>query len=173
VDVARLEAGHMPLAREHVRLGEAVEAAVAQLASQAEAKGIRVEQAIAPRDLTVWADRELLERVIVNLAGNAVKFTPRGGRVAVEGRGDGDGVLLAVRDTGLGIPPEDRACIFDRFTQAGQRRQQGSGLGLAFCKLAVEAHGGRIWVESAVGRGSTFHVRLPAGGGNSPSPPAK
>ena len=166
VDVARLEAGEMPVEQEMVRLGEVVEGAIAQVVPQAEAKGLELDVRIEPADLTTWADRGLLERVIVNLVGNAVKFTPRGGDVAVRGQEEDDGgILLWVRDSGPGIPLEDQARIFDRFTQAGQRRQWGSGLGLTFCKLAVEAHGGRIWVESAPGKGSTFYVRLPAGGG--------
>ena len=162
----KLTAGEMPVEQEMVRLGEVVEGAIAQVVPQAEAKGLELDVRIEPADLTTWADRGLLERVIVNLVGNAVKFTPRGGDVAVRGQEEDDGgILLWVRDSGPGIPLEDQARIFDRFTQAGQRRQWGSGLGLTFCKLAVEAHGGRIWVESAPGKGSTFYVRLPAGGG--------
>jgi signal transduction histidine kinase len=122
----------------------------------------RLEAGRMPPDLAAWADPELLERVIVNLTGNAIKFTPRGGDVVIRGCKESDGgVLLSVQDTGSGIPLEDQARIFDRFTQAGQRRQWGSGLGLTFCKMTVDAHGGRIWVESAPGEGSTFYVRLP------------
>lgn len=162
IDIARLEAGRMPLERETVRLIEVAERAIAPIAPQAEAKGVEVSLTVEPPDLAAWADPGLLERVIVNLTGNAIKFTPRGGDVVIRGYKENNGdVLLSVQDTGPGIPLEDHARIFDRFTQAGQRRQWGSGLGLTFCKMAVDAHGGRIWVESASGKNSTFYVRLP------------
>jgi signal transduction histidine kinase len=97
---------------------------------------------------------------VINLLDNALKFTPPGGRVSVEAEpGDGE-VRLAVVDTGPGVPLEDRARIFERFTQ-GQTGGTGSGLGLAFCRMAVEAHGGRIWVEERPGgEGSRFVVAL-------------
>jgi NtrC-family two-component system sensor histidine kinase KinB len=110
------------------------------------------------------ADRELLGRVLVNLVTNGIQFTPKGGQVSIDARRAPDNpreVWLCVRDTGRGIRPEDQARIFEKFVQIGTSRRGGTGLGLAFCKLVAEAHGGRIWVESTEGAGSTFCVALP------------
>ncbi len=163
LDLARLEANRMPVETERVVLAPLVSAAVEQIAFEAQTKGLHLEVDV-PSPVAVLGDRRLLARVIINLVANAVRFTPSGKRVQVVARNGADGqVLLSVSDEGPGIAPEDRERIFDRFTQAGQKRQRGSaGLGLTFCKMAVEAQGGRIWVESEVGRGATFHVALPA-----------
>ncbi len=115
---------------------------------------------------TVILDHHLIERVIINLVSNALKFTPSNGVVTVTAYlvDDGNSVAIQVSDTGPGIPPEAQAHIFERFYQARETdRRHGTGLGLYFCRLAVEAHGGRITLESEVGRGSTFTVQLPVG----------
>ena len=163
LDLARLEANRMPVEAERVVLAPLVSAAVEQIAFEAQTKGLHLEVDV-PSPVAVLGDERLLARVIVNLVSNAVRFTSSGKRVRITARNGADGqVLLSVSDEGPGIPPEDRERIFDRFTQAGQKRQRGSaGLGLTFCKMAVEAQGGRIWVESEVGKGATFHVALPA-----------
>lgn len=112
----------------------------------------------------ILLDQHLIERVIANLVSNAVKFTPSGGEVVVSARltHDGHSVELRVSDTGPGIPREAQERIFDRFYQARENdRRRGTGLGLYFCRLAVEAHGGSIMLESEVGRGSNFIVQLP------------
>jgi signal transduction histidine kinase len=114
-------------------------------------------------------DAEKIERVLLNLVDNALKFSPGGGQIVVRLHAPGTNgapphfCRVDVSDSGPGIPPEDRAYIFDRFAQLrGQRaRRRGSGLGLTFCKLAVEAHGGRIWVEDNSGSGSVFSFTLP------------
>ena len=110
----------------------------------------------------VTADRSLTLCVLINLLDNAVKFTPEEGRITLGVEWTGEEMLFTVSDTGPGIPPEFRQRVFDRFVRpesAGGVR--GTGLGLAFCKLAVEAHGGRIWAESEVGKGSSFRFTLP------------
>ena len=114
----------------------------------------------------VWADETKLKQVVVNLLTNAVKFTPSGGSVEVLARADGDEVVVTVRDTGVGIAREDQARIFEAF-QRGDRRAsvEGTGLGLTLSKRFVELHGGRMWVESAVGVGSTFGFAIPVGVG--------
>ena len=103
-------------------------------------------------------------QVVANLVGNAIKFTPRGGRVAVDVKGTPDGARIQVTDTGVGIPPEELPRIFERFfrgTRASEARSSGSGLGLAIVRSIVEMHGGSMTVESRVGKGSTFTVTLP------------
>jgi len=134
-------------------LGQA-RAAQVELVSQSPAEAVRVR-----------ADRGLIQRVIANLLNNALKHTPAGGRVVVEAREAGDTVEVRVADTGEGIPHEEAERIFDKFARvSGQKggTRHDRGLGLAFCRMAVEAHGGRIRVESEPGRGSTFLFTLPA-----------
>jgi PAS domain S-box-containing protein len=109
----------------------------------------------------VYADRDRVLQIFSNLLGNALKFTPSGGRIEVGAERSGHQVCFWVRDTGQGIPPEHQIHIFNRFWQADQRDMRGAGLGLAICKGLVEAHGGRIWVESTPGAGSTFRFTLP------------
>jgi signal transduction histidine kinase len=101
--------------------------------------------------------------VITNLLGNAVKFTDAGGRVSVRTRTEPGLVVVSVADTGVGIEPEALPHVFDRFWQARATPRRGSGLGLAIARGIVEAHGGRIWAESELGRGSTFSFSIPAG----------
>jgi signal transduction histidine kinase len=110
----------------------------------------------------VRGDHDRLLQIFENLIGNAVKFTPRGGSVVVGATRRGRAVSFWVKDTGEGIPAEDLPHVFDRFWQARKRRSDGAGLGLAIVKALVEAHGGRSWVESAPGGGSTFCFTIPA-----------
>jgi signal transduction histidine kinase len=111
-------------------------------------------------------DERKVKQVLLNLLSNAVKFTPEGGRITVKaGRTDG-AVEIAVSDTGIGIAPEDQAAIFEEFRQVGTddaRKLEGTGLGLTLAKKFVELHEGRMWVESELGRGSTFTFTLPVG----------
>jgi signal transduction histidine kinase len=117
---------------------------------------------VAPDLPEVWADRDRLVQVFENLIGNAVKLTKAGGSVTV-GAAPRDGeVLFWVADTGVGIAAENLPHVFDRFWQAQKSGRRGAGLGLAIVKGIVEAHGGRIWVESTLGRGSTFFFTVPA-----------
>jgi signal transduction histidine kinase len=167
VDIGRIEAGEMPLKQsDDVQLMEAVNIAVDQVKPLAEAKGIQVDISVMPESLGVYADSEKVVRILANLLVNAIKFTPpSGGKVMLRASASGSGqVQVEVEDNGQGIPVADRDRIFDRFAQAGQRQQWGSGLGLAFCKLAVERHGGRIWIEGAPVQGSIFVFTLPARG---------
>jgi signal transduction histidine kinase len=105
-----------------------------------------------------------VKQILLNLLSNAVKFTPDGGRVDLSATMDTDKVEIAVKDTGVGIAPEDQASLFEEFKQLGRdssRKAEGTGLGLALTKRLVELHGGQILVDSAVGKGSTFRVTLP------------
>jgi signal transduction histidine kinase len=111
----------------------------------------------------LYADRERILQAFSNLVGNAVKFTPSGGEVRIEAAANGDEVVLSVVDTGSGISQADLGHVFDRYWQAKSRRRgrQGIGLGLVIVKGIVEAHGGRIWVESELGVGSRFSFSVP------------
>jgi two-component system phosphate regulon sensor histidine kinase PhoR len=114
----------------------------------------------------VLADRPRIEQVMINLIHNAIKFTPAGGSIVVSAHAQGEGlesyIVFAVRDTGVGIPADDLPRIFERFYKADRARSGGgTGLGLAIARHLVEAHGGRIWVESREGQGSSFYFSLP------------
>ena len=116
----------------------------------------------------VTVDEEVIGRVFSNLVDNALKFTPLDGYIQVKAMADGgqdqDWVLCTVADTGSGIPKNSLDVVFDRFRQGGlpsQGRRKGMGIGLHYCRVAIEAHGGRIWVESREGSGTTFHLTLP------------
>ncbi len=161
LDLARSEAGKLVLDR----LPEAPRALVADAIDMAKLAAQRASldlQVAVPADLPdVYANRERLSRVFSNLIGNAIKFTPPGGRVTVAAETRGKEVCFSVSDTGTGIPSEDLEHVFDRFWQAGRADRRGVGLGLSIARALVESHGGRIWVESAVGRGSTFSFCIP------------
>jgi signal transduction histidine kinase len=112
----------------------------------------------------IVADERKVKQILLNLLSNAVKFTPEGGRVGLTATAAEGAITIAVSDTGIGIAPEDRAVIFEEFRQVGRedaRKQEGTGLGLTLAKKFVELHGGRIWVQSHVGQGSTFTFTLP------------
>ena len=111
------------------------------------------------------ADERKFKQILLNLLTNAVKFTPDGGRIDVGARREGDSIVVAVHDTGIGIAPEDQQAVFEEFRQVGRdytNKQEGTGLGLALTRKFVELHGGRLWVESTLGKGSTFRFTLPA-----------
>lgn len=163
LDVTRLEAGEMPLDRQVGDLVTTAQEASASLSGLM--LGRHVEQ-ISDGAVAISYDHDLIRRVIANLLGNALKFTPPSGRIAVVVIRTETGGRVEVRDNGPGIEADALSHIFDKFAQAAAgkaRKQYSSGLGLAFCKLAVEAHGGTIDVESSVGRGTTFWFELPAG----------
>jgi signal transduction histidine kinase len=115
---------------------------------------------VAPAVLDVWADRDRLLQVFENLIGNAIKFTEAGDCITVGARTADGQVLFWVNDNGVGIAPENIPHVFDRFWQARRADRRGAGLGLPIVKGIVEAHGGRVWVESTPGRGSTFYFTV-------------
>ena len=171
LDAARLDAGQ-PLAVEPrpEALDALVGEALALIEPQATRADIRLEPCLTP-GLMALCDRERVLQVLANLLGNAVKFTPTGGTVTVETVEGPDEVRVAVRDTGPGIPADEQPHLFQRHWQARGTAHRGSGLGLYIAKGLVEAHGGRLWVESTVGAGSTFCFTLPrTPGRHSPHP---
>lgn len=163
LDVNRLESGQMPLEREPVRL-DIIAAEVAELEQVlARDKHQTIENQVQSDLPFVSVDVELIHRVLQNLIGNAIKFTPAEGVITIGAQrdtADDRQVIVSVKDSGIGLAPELQARLFEKFV-TGRVRGRGSGLGLAFCRLVVEAHGGRIWVESAPGNGATFLFTLP------------
>jgi two-component system sensor histidine kinase BaeS len=140
---------------------ERVAASHAELAAQ---RGIRLDVQLAPNLPLIDVDRERIAQVLANLVSNALRYTPEGGVITLSAQASGDCVLLRVSDTGPGIEPQHLPFVFKRFYRADDARPANgeSGLGLAIAKSLVEAHGGTIQVESAVGQGATFTVALPA-----------
>ncbi|HEV2147218.1 MAG TPA: GAF domain-containing sensor histidine kinase [Longimicrobiaceae bacterium] len=162
LDVSRIEAGRLVVEPTPQPLVPLLDEAVEAHRHLAAERGIGLEW--HPGDARPWAvvDRDRMLQVVGNLLGNALKFTPEGGRVEVGLESAGDEVRCWVADTGPGIPPEHLPHLFDRFWQASRTDRRGLGLGLAIAEGLVAAHGGRIWVESEVGVGSTFIFTLPA-----------
>jgi signal transduction histidine kinase len=162
LDLSKVEAGRMELEPAPVALPELLEGALALVRERAARQALTVTVDVAPDVGAVWADPVKLKQVVVNLLTNAVKFTPSGGSVGVRATLEGGEAVVEVRDTGIGIAPEDQERIFEAF-QRGDRRvsTEGTGLGLTLSKRFVELHGGRIWVRSAVGAGSTFGFAIP------------
>ena len=163
LDLSRLRAGLLPIDRRNVDLGKVVQRALEQLRPQADARGLCVESNDAVGGVRVLGDEERLLQVLLNLLGNAIKFTPHGGAVRLGVTARGDQVEVAVEDTGVGIPPEALPRVFERYWQANGTRA-GTGLGLTIVKSIVEMHGGRVQAESTEGKGSRFIVQLPRAG---------
>ena len=164
LDLSKIEAGHMELELSDFHLPTAVSNAVTLIRERAMRHGITLGIEIDQRLGEFQADERKVKQILLNLLSNAVKFTPDGGRVDVSAKLDTARVEIAVKDTGVGIAPEDQASLFEEFKQLGKdssRKAEGTGLGLALTKRLVELHGGQILVDSAVGHGSTFRVMLP------------
>jgi signal transduction histidine kinase len=160
--IARVEEKRVALDLREVDVAELASHAVEAARASAQQNGIELHASVGGPARAV-ADRERIEDLLDNLVSNAVKFTPGGGRVDVRVARGRDGVELDVADTGIGIPRDDQQHLFERFFRSSNSGNvQGAGLGLAIVKAIVDAHGGRIAVESAEGRGTTFHVVLPA-----------
>lgn len=159
LDISRLEQGAMPIERQPLRLAELVTEVLNLDAPLARDKGLVLVSTV-PGELEAWADREVLRRVLQNLLGNSLKFTPPGGAIRVHAAAEGGMLRVAVSDTGAGIGDDIRERLFEKFA-SGRSPGRGSGLGLAFCRLAVEAHGGSIRVDSPPGQGATFIFTLP------------
>ena len=163
LELTRLQAGLLPYERRWVDLDKVVTRAVDELRPQAEARGLALERNGTRPAGGVQGDEERLLQVLVNLVGNAIKYTPPGGRVGVHTHDLGDDVEVTIEDTGVGIAPDALPRVFDRYWQASGTRG-GSGLGLAIVKSIVEAHGGSVHAESTPGTGSRFTIRLPRRG---------
>mgnify|MGYP001039323085 CR=1 FL=1 len=161
LDLARIEANRLPLKLEMTDLAELVRDAAATARNLLRTSAVTLEVNVQENLPPVLADRTRVRQVLLNLLNNAVRFTDSGS-ITVSLRAEAGEVRLSVVDTGVGIPPEELESIFDEFAQAkGSDDRGGTGLGLALCKQIVQLHGGRIWAESAPGRGSAFHFTIP------------
>lgn len=163
LDIARLEAGQLTLKPQRLDAAAMLHDAAAQAKVPAEQLRLNVEVAVNGSLPEIEGDQQLIQRVLANLVGNAIAHTPPGGTITLAARPEPAGqITFSVRDTGYGIPPDQQQRIFEKFAQVerGGTRRRGTGLGLTFCRMAVNAHGGRIWVESTPGEGSTFAFTL-------------
>jgi signal transduction histidine kinase len=165
LDLSRIEAGRVDLRPSDLDLTALAQEVVEQVRPMTLEKLIRLEVTSGDGDCVSWADRDKVAQVLMNLIGNAVKFTAPHGAITVTIKRIADWMHIAVTDTGPGIAAEDVDRVFNKFYQvahAGEQKARGTGLGLAICKALVEMHGGRIWVESEINKGSTFAFTLPA-----------
>jgi signal transduction histidine kinase len=168
LDITRLEGGkELPIEPEEVDVRDLAREAEEIFRAQATVAEVMMEYSIAADLPPLHADRHRLMQVLSNLIGNSLKFTPPGGRIAVDVRRSNGEVLFTVADTGPGIPSEHLSEIFSRYWQAKRTERMGAGLGLAIARGIVEAHGGKIWAESEAGSGSRFYFTLPARKGTS------
>jgi two-component system, NtrC family, sensor kinase len=163
LDLSKIEAGRVELELADFQLPQAIENALVLVRERALRRGITLEQSIDPRLGEIQGDERKIKQVLLNLLSNAIKFTPEGGRVGVRAEPVDEHVEVAVSDTGVGIAPEDHEAVFEEFRQVGaaEKRAEGTGLGLALARKFIELHGGRIWLKSQVGVGSTFTFTLP------------
>ena len=164
LDLVRLESGKMEVKREPVAIEPFLRGLANAVKRTAEDRGIRLEVTSDPAIGTVLTDSDKLERILLNLLFNALKFTPAGGKVQVKARRESGELVLEVSDTGTGISEEQLPFIFDRFWQAdtsSQRKYRGVGIGLALVKELVEIQGGKVAVTSEIGKGTAFTIRLP------------
>jgi signal transduction histidine kinase/CheY-like chemotaxis protein len=162
LDLSKVEAGRMELEPSALSLPDLLEYALAMVRERAARHGIAISLDVAPEVGVIWADELKLKQVVLNLLSNAVKFTPDGGSVDVRAEIAGDEARVIVSDTGIGVEAADHARIFEAFQRGGREaRSEGTGLGLTLSKRIVELHGGRIWMTSRPGAGSTFGFAVP------------
>jgi signal transduction histidine kinase len=158
LDLSRIKSDRLLFNREQILLSEVIGGYVSEVTPVEKNLSLQVD---IPPDLHTYADRTALHDIFINLLSNAFKFTGDGGQVSIIASQKNQSILLAIRDTGMGIPEDKLQMIFDEFYQVEGGKHGGTGLGLAIVKRLVEEHGGNIWVESQLGKGSTFYFTLP------------
>ncbi len=163
LDLSKIEAGRMELELSEFDLPSAIDNALILVRERASRRGIRLGSIIDERLGMIGDDERKVKQVLLNLLSNALKFTPEGGRIDVGARVHDGAAEVSVADTGIGIAPEDQAAVFEEFRQVGSadKKAEGTGLGLALSRKFIELHGGKIWVTSQLGVGSTFTFTLP------------
>ena len=162
LDLSKIEAGRLQLQRRSFDISEAIEEVLSSIRHQAQAKSIRIETNMET-GVAIDADHLRFKQILFNLLNNAVKFSSDGGQVRVDSLRNGSSVEISVSDTGIGIPQEEQQSVFEKFHQVREANtmREGTGLGLAITRALVEQHGGRIWLESEIGKGSRFTFTLP------------
>jgi signal transduction histidine kinase len=163
LDLSKIEAGRMELAVTDFDLPTTIDNALTLVRERAGRRGIGLHMAVDERLGQIRADERKIRQVLLNLLSNAIKFTPEGGRIDVRAIPTDGLVEVSVSDTGVGIAPEDQEAVFEEFRQVGtsEKKVEGTGLGLALSRKFIELHGGKLWVKSQVGEGSTFTFTLP------------
>jgi signal transduction histidine kinase len=164
LDLSKIEAGRMELELTEFDLPMAIENALILVRERAGRRSIALHTGIDDRLGAIQADERKVRQVVLNLLSNAIKFTPEGGRIDVVAVAKDGFVEVSVSDTGVGIAPQDQEAVFEEFRQVGTdyaRKHEGTGLGLALARKFVDLHGGRIWVKSQIGQGSTFTFTIP------------
>jgi signal transduction histidine kinase len=164
LDLSKIEAGRMELESAEFDLPQAIDNALVLVRERAARHGLTLDTAVDTRLGTVRGDERKIKQVLLNLLSNAVKFTPEGGRIQVRAARVDGAAEISVADTGVGIAPEDQEAVFEEFRQVGTdyaKKREGTGLGLALARRFVELHGGRMWLKSQAGEGSTFTFTIP------------
>jgi signal transduction histidine kinase len=163
LDLSKIEAGRMELELTDFHLPTALDNALTLVRERAGRRSIALQMGVDERLGEVRADERKIRQVVLNLLSNAIKFTPEGGRIEVAAVPRDGSVEVSVSDTGVGIAPEDQEAVFEEFRQVGtaEKKAEGTGLGLTLCRKFIELHGGRIWVKSQVGVGTTFTFAIP------------
>jgi signal transduction histidine kinase len=163
LDLSKIEAGRMELELTDFHLPTALDNALMLVRERAGRRSISLQMSIDERLSELRADERKIRQVVLNLLSNAIKFTPEGARIEIAAEPKDGSVEVSVSDTGVGIAPEDQEAVFEEFRQVGtaEKKAEGTGLGLTLCRKFIELHGGRIWVTSQVGVGSTFTFTIP------------
>ena len=161
LEVTKIESGQFPIHRLDVPIHGLIQGVFELYQPMATKKGITIGLEIPPEEITAYCDRDRIFQVLGNLLDNSIKFTPENGKIGISVLCAGEWVQIRVKDSGPGIPVEQQQKVFERFWQAKHTQYLGSGLGLYIAKNILTAHGGRIWLESTPGKGSTFGFELP------------
>ena len=163
LEVYKYESGKLVLCKDNFELSSLISQCAHEVSSLTDKKSIALEMTVnTDENRMIYADKQELRRVLANLLGNAINHTPEGGKISIYSNYDDENIIITVEDNGIGVPEEDAPKLFNRFSQGtSKKRSSGTGLGLYLSRKIVEAHGGRIWLESELGKGSKFSFTIP------------